>query len=1165
MSSYRAKSESASNCPLTVDSQTECYGNVAFEEALDAMLIIDECGQHLAVNSEACLLFNLPKEHLIGRYFQEFLVASDRWIWANWLKGQAKTGQLHLSISPDKTLIVRYKLTQNIAPDRHLLIVRDMTEPAQLESPIKQHRANQQPWPSCWIGRDSDRILVEQAIRQHERKDRALVAVLPDTLLRLHRNGTYLEAIPTGTLTSLFAPDRIIGKAIAQVLPPSVAQATQKALQQALTGKPQILEFQLTCEGKKHDYEARLIAIHEDQALVIIRDISDRILAQTQLRRSKQEFQALAENSPDVIARFDRQYCHIYVNPAIEKLTGLPSSSYLGRSHADLDCSTTVVNFWTQAIQQVFDTAQPQRIECELPTLYGLRSMQSLLVPEYAEDGSVEFVLSVTRDLTELKQIEQELRESQEKYRVLFQVFPIGISILDASGHLVEANSYFEQRVGVPPVARYFGTDLKVIRPDGSLLPLEELPCVRGLREKRSLEDIEVGIVREGDRPIWISATVAPIPLKGYGVAIAYVDVTGRKQTEQALRESQYFTQQLTDATPALLYVYDLEQQKNVYANREFTAILGYTLEELKEFGNTLFLKLMHPDDFAQLPARVENFDTLRDGEIIETEYRLRHKNGEWRWLCSRDTVFQRKPDGTPKQILGAAQDITDRKRAEQQCSESEAKFRSLAESATAGIAIIRGKRILYVNPAAEAIAGYSQSELLNCNYWHLFSLESQQFVRSSIRKSCLPSQLEIKIIRKTGEERWLECTRATIEFQGQPAALTTAFDITERKHAEFALRQQTERERLVSAIAQRIRASLNLTEILDTTVAEVRQFLQVDRVIIDRYNSNGDGLVMVESVSSEWPTMRGQQFSSQEILQTQPLEPTSVVAVTNIDATHPSPYAMKLLEEFHVKAFLVVPLMQHQGWEIEKVDLQPVAKLANPQEYSENLKQKHKFWGSLVLQHCQSPRSWQTYEIALLQQLAMQVAIAIQQAELYQQLKQANQQLEKLATLDGLTGLANRRRFDEYLIQQWRYLAREQKPLSLILCDIDFFKLYNDYFGHLGGDFCLQHVAKVLANMVQRPANLVTRYGGEEFAVILPHTTGIGAFQVAEAIREAVKNLQMSHPGSTVCPYVTFSLGVASTIPCLDVLPDMLIATADTALYDAKAQGRDRTVLQQI
>lgn len=166
---------------------------------------------------------------------------------------------------------------------------------------------------------------------------------------------------------------------------------------------------------------------------------------------------------------------------------------------------------------------------------------------------------------------------------------------------------------------------------------------------------------------------------------------------------------------------------------------------------------------------------------------------------------------------------------------------------------------------------------------------------------------------------------------------------------------------------------------------------------------------------------------------------------------------------------------------------------------------------------------------------------------------------MQRLATLDGLTGLPNRRRFDEYLDQEWRRLRREQVPLSLILCDIDFFKLYNDTYGHQAGDTCLISVASAIAQAVKRPADLVARYGGEEFAVILPNTTQNGALQVAEAIRVAVQDLKIVHSHSLVSQYVTLSLGVATMVPDCDTSPEILLKAADEALYQAKALGRDR------
>ena len=178
------------------------------------------------------------------------------------------------------------------------------------------------------------------------------------------------------------------------------------------------------------------------------------------------------------------------------------------------------------------------------------------------------------------------------------------------------------------------------------------------------------------------------------------------------------------------------------------------------------------------------------------------------------------------------------------------------------------------------------------------------------------------------------------------------------------------------------------------------------------------------------------------------------------------------------------------------------------------------------------------------------------------QKLLELNEQLSKLATLDGLTQLANRRKFDEFLSREWQRGQREQHCISLILCDIDYFKLYNDNFGHQSGDFCLQQVARAIVSAVKRPADLVARYGGEEFAVILPQTPAMNALQVAEKIRLRVKHLDLSHPRSLVSDRVSLSLGVTCAIPNPRYTIDRLLVTADRALYRAKEQGRDRAVL---
>lgn len=619
-----------------------------------------------------------------------------------------------------------------------------------------------------------------------------------------------------------------------------------------------------------------------------------------------------------------------------------------------------------------------------------------------------------TEDLIKRQLTKEAFRESHEKYKTLFQAFPIGISITDVTGKIIEANPASERILGISIEEQIHKTadevkQRQIIRPDGTPLPVEEYASVRALKENRIIENIEEGIVKSGQEVTWMSVTAAPIPLENYGVAIAYIDITKHKRIEESLRQSEERYRQLFNNGNDAIFVHGftpaLIPDKYTTVNDIACKILGYTRDELKQLSP---LEIYAPQKTVDLP------------KIIEKLFIEKH---------------------------------------------------------------------------------------------HLF---------------------EMMMLTKDGNKVPTEINAHLFDLNGQPTVLSIVRDITERQEAEVALRQQFLRERLMGAIQARIRKSLNLTEILNTTVTEVRQFLQADRVIIYRFELDRSGTVIVESLGQPWKSMLNQHIQDTCLAQDIYIYPYSqgrIQALENIYSANLNQCYVDLLSQYQVRANLVVPILQGE-----------------------------KLWGLLGVQHCSQPRKWQHWEIELLKQLATQVGIAIQQAELYQQLEVANQELKRLATLDGLTQLANRRRFDEYLEQEWRRLAREHQPLSLILGDVDFFKLYNDTYGHQAGDEALKQVAAVLRRTAKRPADLVARYGGEEFAVVLPNTNKHGALYIAECIHKAVKVLRLVHAGSSVSPYVTISLGVASVIPRLNSSAAALLAAADTALYQAKAAGRNRT-----
>ena len=180
---------------------------------------------------------------------------------------------------------------------------------------------------------------------------------------------------------------------------------------------------------------------------------------------------------------------------------------------------------------------------------------------------------------------------------------------------------------------------------------------------------------------------------------------------------------------------------------------------------------------------------------------------------------------------------------------------------------------------------------------------------------------------------------------------------------------------------------------------------------------------------------------------------------------------------------------------------------------------------------------------------------------ETSRELAAANRELENLSRQDGLTGIANRRYFDSYLLTEMKRASRERQALSLILADVDYFKAYNDYYGHQAGDDCLRQVASALKSVGKRPADLAARYGGEEFAIVLPATALEGAVDVAKSLARTIEGMAIAHVRSGVSDKISLSQGIASLVPGNDTRPESIIELADQALYQAKQQGRNRHV----
>ena len=445
------------------------------------------------------------------------------------------------------------------------------------------------------------------------------------------------------------------------------------------------------------------------------------------------------------------------------------------------------------------------------------------------------------------------------------------------------------------------------------------------------------------------------------------------------------------------------------------------------------------------------------------------------------------------------------------------------------------------VNQAAINLLGYQETELIGQTIQNLFAPKSQQL--PEIQAYIFPQDFCAKatqIIWKTKTNHQLivslSCSEIKSEQQTIPDFVCIGHDITQQKQAENFQQQQIQQNHLLRTIGQQIRQSLKLEDILATTVEKVRQFLNCDRVIIGQYLPNGQMKIEVESLAINCQSLRGKVFPKLVYLPEQEsrfYRQGQPWGITDLDTTSLATEHREILEKLQVRAELVVPILN-----------------------------SGELWGLLVAHHCCQARYWQPWEQDLIEQLNNELAIAIHQAELYEQLQNKNRELLRLTTLDELTQLSNRRHFNQYIYKEWRRLAREQQPLSLIMCDVDYFKLYNDNYGHLDGDLCLQRVASMLQDSIRRPADLAARYGGEEFAIILPNTEAQGAVGIAEKICHRIKSMEIPHQKSPICEYVTLSMGVACQIPQPQMPPETLVNAADQALYQAKEQGRNQVKL---
>ena len=1092
-----------------------------------------------------------------------------------------------------------------------------------------------------WDGLVMDITEVKQTQQDRDR----FFSISLDLLCIAGFDGYFKRLNPAWQTALGYSTAELLGKPLIEFVHPEDREIIIAELETLKGGNPVInLENRYLCQDGTYKWLSWTASPFAEEGLIyaVARDVTLNKQAEAELRQSEATNRALLNAIPDIMFRCRGDGTLGDFKPAKNFRNLVPKNIFIGKKIQDI-LPTAFAQKILSYNKQAVDHGEIQIVEYQLSVNGQVCDFEARIV-FCTEDE----IIAIVRDITQRKRSESALHRQAAAMAKASE----GIGIVNAGGELIYCNAATLKIYGYDSPEELLGKSCKIFY-EGAEMQRFEQEVMPALVQKGCYSTEAVGCRRDGSKfPQELSLTM----LAGGEVISIVRDISARKKAELELQDSQRFAEIIAEASPNILYVYDLREHKVIYANASIVHILGYTLEEIQAMGVEMVSTLMHPEDLIKMPNYLQQVETGGKGDIFEFEYRVQHKDGSWRWIVSRDTVFMKTASGQLKQILGTGTDITERKHTEDEIKLLLAATQAISQSADFDRALANILRLLcnaigwkfaeaWIPAEDGTVLEYSPSWYASDQNLEAFGHESNKFVfargvgvpgriwltqqmewredisncvnsvfsRSQLAaksglKACFgipiraegevlavlvfyqrrPSTLEGRIVElvqavatqlgshiqrkqaeeklRKSEERWqlvlkgnqdgiwdwnlktnevfrsarwkeiigysdseidtlqsewterihpedasrvqaaiqdyldrqtpnyaaeyrllckdgsykwvlaraqavwdagnplrmvgsltdisdrkqaelellqvtqavestsdaivitdlkgrsiyhnqafiqrygytveeLNLTNAAEAMYVQPQiykqiyktirsglswsdeielktlngeAVTTLVradnikdkngnfsgsigvitDISERKKVEETLRQQLKREQLAVAMLERIRSSLNLAEILTTTVEEVRHFLQVDRTVIYQFSPNWSGFIAVESVDANCMALAGMEIYDPcfgeayvSLYRDGRIRATDDVYNAGLADCH-----FNLLTQLQVRANLVVPILQ-----------------------GENL------WGLLIAHHCTGPRNWQQFEVECLKQLGVQLAIAIQQSTLFQ------------------------------------------------------------------------------------------------------------------------------------------------------------------------------------
>jgi PAS domain S-box-containing protein len=578
-------------------------------------------------------------------------------------------------------------------------------------------------------------------------------------------------------------------------------------------------------------------------------------------------------------------------------------------------------------------------------------------------------LIGIVLDITEQKRLEQEVWEQEERFRAFLNNSHDILCRIDAQGLLHTLNPPAAEKILGRAPNQGEAVPLDWVHPEDRQNVANALEQLKA-RPGETLSFIYRAQHADGQW-VWLESLCTNLleDPSVQGIVSSTRDITQQKQVELALRESEARFREIAEAVPVVFFVYSADLSQSLYKSPQSEKIWGYTAEEFRRKPD-LWKDRIH---FEDLP-RVLQVAARATQEAQQITYRIFHRDGRLRWLRTSCRPILNEQQEVIR-IVGITEDITEQKEAELALQESEARLRAILDGIPFSIFLkdLEG-RYLHVNKTYLQQRGCKAEELFGKLDSELFASEEALEFRDQDQKvlqSPHPVSYERTFFRDGKRLTQWVTKFALRDQQGDPCAVCgVVVDITPLKEAQEVLRQEAERERLLGALLRRIRQALDLQTLLETTVAEVREFLQVDRVMIYQLQEGVGGFVAAESVADPWPSHLGRRVWDACLRQDpcyRKYQEGFVQAIANVATANLDPCYRELLESFQAQANLVIPIRRGED-----------------------------LWDLLVAQHCQSSRPWQGWEIRLLQELSDQLAIALQQAQLYEQLQALNQTLEE-------------------------------------------------------------------------------------------------------------------------------------------------------------------------